>query len=389
MIQIIRNYTKKIYDDKFRFILIILIILIIIPMLFMSRPEIVEGKGIEMYFFYTPNCQHCAKQKLFNQVLLKKYKVKIISHDITNPFERKLFLFTAKQHGIAQHNLGVPLTVVNGKVIIGFESQNSTGHLIEQALEQESKEQTPSQVQTVGTPKIPIMGEVDIAHYSLPVLAILLGLVDGFNPCAMWALVFLIGLVMGLHDDRKLWLLVGSFVLTSGILYFLFMSAWLNAFLLIGYIRPVVILIGGFAIILGILQIRDFFIKEITCPLPTEQKQKVMHRMQTLVRSPLTITTVTGIVILAFVINLIEFVCSSFIPAIFTQALALHKLQFWQYYFYLLLYDIFFMLDDLIIFSFAVFAINRISIQYAKWCKLIGGITLFAVGVALLLIHNA
>ncbi|WP_019215738.1 hypothetical protein [Legionella tunisiensis] len=113
-----------------------------------------------------------------------------------------------------------------------------------------------------------------------------------------------------------------------------------------------------------------------------------MQRMKTLVLSPLTITTVTGIIILAFVVNLIEFVCSSFVPAIFTQALALHKLQLWQYYLYVLLYVLFFMLDDLIIFSLAIFTINRISVQYAKWCKLIGGITLFAVGILLLIISN-
>ncbi|WP_232220318.1 hypothetical protein [Legionella tunisiensis] len=217
-----------------------------------------EGKGIKMHFFYAPNCQHCAKQKLFNQVLLKKYHLQIISHDITNPVERKLFLFTAKQHGISRHNLGVPLTIVMGRAIIGFESQESTGHLIEQALKQESTEQIPLQIKTFKTAKIPILGEVDIAHSSLTTLAIVLGLLDGFNPCAMWALVFLIGLVMGLHDNKKLLLLVGTFVLSSGILYFLFISAWLNAFLLIGYLRPVVIIIGGFAISLGVLQIRDF-----------------------------------------------------------------------------------------------------------------------------------
>ncbi|CZI84541.1 Uncharacterised protein [Legionella pneumophila] len=176
---------------------------------------------------------------------------------------------------------------------------------------------------------------------------------------------------------------------SSGVLYFLFMTAWLNAFLLIGYIRPVVILIAAFAIILGILQIRDFFTKDIACPIPTQQKQKVMRRMKILVLSPLTITTITGIIILAFVVNLIEFVCSSFIPAIFTQALALHELQTWQYYFYILLYDIFFMLDDLIIFSFAVFAVNRISTQYARWCKFIGGITLFVLGIVLLTTSNS
>jgi thiol-disulfide isomerase/thioredoxin len=357
-------------------------------MLFNSKSNDIKGKGVEIHFFYTPNCHHCAKQKQFNLLLLKKYKVKIISHDITNPSERKLFDLTAKQYDITQQNFGVPLTIVRGKAIIGFKSQESTGLLIEESLQQGDKKQIPLRMKNYETHKIPFIGKVDINNYSLTTLAVLLGLVDGFNPCAMWALVFLIGLVMGLHDNRKLWLLVGTFVFSSGVLYFLFMAAWLNAFLLIGYMHPIVILIGGFAIILGVLQIRDFFTKDITCTLPTEQKQKVMQRMKLLAQSPLTIATVTGIILLAFVVNLIEFVCSSFIPAIFTQALALHNLPVWQYYFYLLLYTISFMLDDLIIFSSAVFAISKISIQYTKWCKLIGGFTLLVVGVALLIIPN-
>jgi len=235
---------------------------------------------------------------------------------------------------------------------------------------------------------IPFFGELDTQKYSLPVLAMMLGLVDGFNPCAMWALIFLISLVVGLNDRSKLWFLIGAFVMSSGILYFLFMTAWLNVFLLIGFLRPLVAFIGGFSIWLGIVQIRDFFLPQNVCPLPTNQKQKIMERMRLLVFSPLTLATISGIILLSFIVNLIEFVCSSFIPAIFTQTLALYNLPTWQYYLYILLYVIFFIMDDLIIFSLAVFAITQVSDKYIKWCRLTGGITLLILGVSLLLFHD-
>ena len=105
---------------------------------------------------------------------------------------------------------------------------------------------------------LPLFGAIRPVDFSLPALAVLLGLADGFNPCAMWALVYLLSLLVTLQDRRKIWLLVGSFVLASGVLYFLFMTAWLNAFLLLGYLRPLTLAIGAGALIMGVMDLRVF-----------------------------------------------------------------------------------------------------------------------------------
>jgi thiol-disulfide isomerase/thioredoxin len=388
MFNYIKDFYHNIYQDKFKLILTILVILIVLIFLIFPSNKRASGGEIGVHFFYSPGCSHCADQKKFNQKLHEKYNVNIISHNITQSEEAKLFFSTAKKYAINPNNLGVPLTIVNGEAFIGFESENTSGNEIEMAIKKnhEDFKQIKSFVSEKRT--IPFFGEFDTQQYSLPVLAIMLGLVDGFNPCAMWALIFLISLVVGLKDRTKLWFLIGAFVMSSGVLYFLFMTAWLNVFLLIGFIRPLVALIGGFSIWLGIVQIRDFFLQQKVCPLPTEQKQKIMERMRLLVFSPLTLATIGGIILLSFIVNLIEFVCSSFIPAIFTQTLALYNLPTWQYYLYIFLYIIFFIMDDLIIFSLAVFAITQINDKYIKWCRLTGGITLLILGVSLLLFHD-
>jgi hypothetical protein len=59
-------------------------------------------------------------------------------------------------------------------------------------------------------------------------LTIVLGAVDGFNPCAMWVLVFLIGLLVGMRDPVRMWSYGAAFLLTSAAVYFAFMAAWLN-----------------------------------------------------------------------------------------------------------------------------------------------------------------
>jgi len=236
---------------------------------------------------------------------------------------------------------------------------------------------------------LPVFGAIRLADFSLPALAVLLGLADGFNPCAMWALVYLLSLLVTLQDRRKIWLLVGSFVLASGVLYFLFMTAWLNAFLLLGYLRPLTITIGAGALVIGLLDLRAFVLTRgapVCAVGSSEIKRQTMGRMERLVAAPLSVASFFGVVALAFTVNAIEFVCSAGLPAIFTHTLSLRQLSAPQYYGYILLYDFFFMLDDLLIFSLAAFTLRTtMASGYVQYGKLVGGIVLVGLGLVMLL----
>lgn len=184
-------------------------------------------------------------------------------------------------------------------------------------------------------------------------------------------------------------LIVGSFVLASGALYFLFMSAWLNAFLLVGYMRPVSVLIGMLALGGAIVNLREYFQSDkdgLECKVGDAQEHaKMAADAKSIVNAPLTLATLAAIVGLAFVVNSVEFVCSAAIPAVFTQVLALRQLGTLEYYGYILLYDFFFMLDDMIIFGLAVFTVSGgIGEKYARYCKLVGGAIMFILGLMLL-----
>ncbi len=239
------------------------------------------------------------------------------------------------------------------------------------------------------TASLPVFGVIRFADFSLPALAVLLGLADGFNPCAMWALVYLLSLLASLRDRRKIWLLVGSFVLASGVLYFLFMTAWLNVFLLLGYLRPLTIAIGLGALVIGVLDLRAF-IQTRGAPVCAVGnpgfKKRTMGRMERLVAAPLTLTTFLGVVALAFTVNAIEFACSAGLPAVFTHTLSLRQLSGLQYYGYILLYVVFFMLDDLLIFSLAAFTLQTtMAGGYVRYGKLAGGVVLVALGLVMLM----
>jgi hypothetical protein len=262
--------------------------------------------------------------------------------------------------------------------------QTPTGSAIEKELPAENTGYPPPSTIV----EIPFLGKIDARQLSLPVLAMVLGLVDGLNPCAMWVLVYLISLVLSLKDRKKIWLIVGSFVFASGALYFLFMTAWLNAFLFMGYVRELTLLIGFFAIWVGIADIYESIRTrgQATCEIgDQESKNRTMARIRKVALSPLSIGGFFAIIALAFVVNSIEFLCSAAIPAVFTYILSLSPLNTFQYYIYILLYDFFFMLDDLLIFGGAAFAAtSSLAEKYAGYTKPVGGVIMIAIGVVMI-----
>ena len=389
---IITNFWRKFYQDPFKRYLVISLVILGATLIAKGQDSVVSitDEALDVHFFYLPACSHCEEQGPFNEALASTYpSINIIYHDATEPQGSALLSQMFADLGVSERP-SFPVTIFGERVFNGWDSAETTGAEIEIAL-QEWLVGGPSGVVGPG-PKdeitLPIVGKIKPSEYSLRSLAIVLGLVDGFNPCAMWVLAYLISLILTLRDRRRAWLLVVAFVSASGVLYFLFMSAWLNAFLLIGYFRPMTVVIGLVAFGGGILNVREFIKTRgaIVCEIQGEEsRKKTMSRMERIVSSPLTVATVAGIVALAFVINSIEFACSAALPAIFTHVLSLNGLSTFQYYSYILLYVSFFMLDDLIIFGSAAFAVtSRLGDRYAKYCRVIGGAVLGVLGVLML-----
>jgi len=384
------NFLKNTFQDRFRRYLIISLIILGIVIGFTSQGTSSTGEGFEVHFFHVPGCSHCDEQEPFNEKLADKYpQIRIIDYDATTPTGSARLSEMLENLGI-EDVPNIPITIFGNQVFSGWESEDTTGRAIEMALKQclAGDCPPPAGEEPGDGIVLPIIGEIVPADYSLPGLAVILGLVDGFNPCAMWVLVYLISLIATLRDRKRIWLIVGSFVLASGVLYFLFMTAWLNAFLFIGYVKPVTIVIGLVALGGGILQIRGFIETKgaIVCEVTGEEsRKKTMTRIQKIVSSPITMGTIAGIVVLAFAVNSIEFVCSAAVPAVFTRVLSLASLTTFQYYGYILLYVLAFMLDDLIIFGSAAIAMtSNLGDRYAKYFRPVGATILIILGVLLL-----
>jgi hypothetical protein len=385
----VTNFLKNTFQDRFKRYLIISLIILGIVIGFTSHGTSTAGEGYKVYFFYLPACSHCEAQEPFNGKLANTYPaIQIIEHDATTPAGSALLHQMLEELGVEEEP-AFPITIF-GNQVFSWESEDTTGIAIEEALQQclAGKCPPPTGEEPRYKINLPLIGEIVLSDYSLPALAVILGLVDGFNPCAMWVLVYLISLIATLRDRKRIWLIVGSFVLASGILYFLFMTVWLNLFLFIGYVKAVTIVIGLVALGGGTLQVREVVKTKgaVVCEVTDEEsRKKTMSKVQEIVSSPLTWGILAGIIALAFTVNAVEFVCSAAVPAVFTQVLSLASLTTFQYYGYILLYVFFFMLDDLVIFGTAAFALtSSLGDRYAKYTRPVGATILIILGLLLL-----
>lgn len=353
----------------------------------LSKPNVVA------HVFYSPSCPHCRKELNFLETLKPDYPgLRVDLHNIDKDEELDTMVRFLQRYGLPTYQIATPFLFIGKRYLLGFHEPETTGREIRALIESELAGGDPlgatvDQDTQKKTIDLPLLGEIDLFQTSLPALAVVLGLVDGFNPCAMWVLVYLISLIIGLKDRSRIYTIIGSFLFASGVLYFLFMTAWLNVFLFLGYIHALTVLIGLAAIYLGALSLEDFFRSggKIVCEVGDLQaREKTRTKIRHLIASPLTWATFAGIVGLAFVVNSVEFVCSSAMPAVFTHVLAVSDISPLAYYLYILLYVLFFMLDDLIIFAAAAFAVERFAGEkYAGFCKLFGGALMVGLGALL------
>ena len=236
-----------------------------------------------------------------------------------------------------------------------------------------------------------LFGVVSLKDVSLPIFTIILGAVDGFNPCAMWILIFLITMMFSMHDRFKMWILGLTFIFTSGFVYLCFMLSWLSLASFLSSVVLIRFLIACFAVSFGMVNIYRYFKSlnsDVGCDVTDKKKRvKIMERIKKIVNEKSFLLSILGIMLLAFSVNLIELLCSLGIPVMFTNVLAMNELSTLEYVIYIGLYLIFFLIDDILVFVIAMktLKIKGISNKYTKYSHLIGGIIMLLLGILMVI----
>lgn len=379
-----------------------------------------QDQKITVHLFASKTCPHCKKEKEFLQsYMVSDQDLEVMVYEIAQKENVDLLRLVADK--LDTQVAGVPFTVVGDQYFVGYLNDETDGKKIENLVslakanqagdvvsqlivdqnlkpkvetlypqEDKVEVQSPAEIDQIDPAniKLPLFGEVNLQQYSLLGITFLIAFLDGFNPCAMWTLMFLITLLLGMKDRRRMWILGVAFILASGIVYFLFMSAWLNLFMFLGFITWIRIAIGLLALGTGGYYLWDFITnKSGECKVDAGgQKKKIFNKLTMIAKKPQLWLALVGIVSLAFAVNLVELVCSAGLPAIYTQFLTMGDLPAWQYYGYLSFYILIFMLDDIVVFAIAMITLRGVVInsKYARLSHLIGGLIMLLIGWAML-----
>ena len=341
-----------------------------------------EAGKINFYLFHGAECPHCADEREWLEKIKVLYKDYINVYDFEvwhNKNNQSLMKEVGKELGVNPD--GVPFTVIGDSYYIGFSDT------IASRIEAKIKSYTES-IDHSNEVKIPVLGNVDMQKVSIPLVAIILGFIDGFNPCAMWILLFLINMLFGMKNRKRMWILGFTFLFVSGFVYFL---SLLGINLILGVATNCLkIIIAIFILTAGVLNLYKYIKNrknDTGCTVVNSKKRKkISQTTKEIVNNKYFILSILGIIVLATSVNLIELACSLGFPTIFNEILTINNVQGITKVLYLLIYILFYMIDDLFVFIISMITLEATGItnKYNKLCTLISAIIMIIMGILLI-----
>ncbi|MEI8360607.1 MAG: hypothetical protein WCG01_00530 [bacterium] len=389
---------------------LLLLLFVVVPFVTTAAPL-----PVDVYFFNGAGCPHCAKEEVFLSELVKSGAIKLHSFEVWhNQDNAELMGKVGKALNV--RTSGVPLTIVGNKYVIGFDSKDLVGkELLGLIALQEKNANGANIVSNIIANKdfvtqtnnydvdrskiidskvaIPFLGQISAASISLPILTIIVGLLDSLNPCAMWVLLFLIGILLNMNDRKKMWLLGAVFLISSALAYFVFLAAWLNIYQFMSYIRWINYLIAALAIGTGLFSFWDFWVnRNGGCDIsgnPTRRKL-IMDKIKNFAQNESFFVAMFGLAAVGAGVNMIELLCSAGLPAVYIPILTATAKTKIVYYLYLFVYCFFYILPQLIIFIIAMFSLKQVALgsRVTRWFSLVSAVLMITVGMLLLFRPN-
>lgn len=369
---------------------------------------------VNIYLFHSYTCKHCKEEIKLLDELEKEYdNIKVYKYEVNENENGELLKNISEIMG--SKVTGTPYTIIGNKVFSGYDYENSKGRF-KGAIEYYSKygyeDKVGEYISSIPLPsyevkdidpnvdeyindyisykvKLPLIGEVKLKNLTLPLITVVIGLTDGFNPCAMWVLLFLISMLIGMKDKKRMWILGSTFLLTSALIYLIFMMSWLNLANLLISVVWVRVIIAIVSLVGGIINLRGYIKhrKVSGCDVVDDKKRnKIITRIKKFTTEKNFWLAILGVIVLAISVNVVELACSAGLPVMFIEILSLNNLTAIEEIIYIVLYMLFFLLDDFVVFVIAMttLSLTGVSSKYGNLSKLIGGILMLLIGLLLM-----
>lgn len=395
-----KKMTKSIQQNNFiKLFKILFVVTLFLPMIIFGKE-----KELNIYLFYGDKCPHCAElEKFLDKYLEDNKNVVLNKYEVWSNKENQE-KYKEVQKILNDYSNGVPYLIIGNNVITGYDSEitperikntityysnfdykDKVGIYLETTTEEEENLKEDGKKYEDTEVNIPILGKKKSKEVPILLSAIVIGLVDGFNPCAMWILIFLISMLLGMKNAKRKWALGITFLLSSALVYFLFLISWLNLAVFLNNVILIRMGISIIAVFFGILTIlKFFFVKEDDgCEVVDKSgRKKIINSIKKIIKEKSFILALLGIIVLAASVNVIELLCSLGLPVMFTQILTINEVSKTAQIIYSLIYVFFFLIDDIVVFIIAMktLEIKAISNKFGKYSHLIGGIIMLIIG---------
>ena len=379
-------------------ILLIVLILMAVPALAdpadQTAVTAAQDNHVDMVIVYGTGCPHCTKLLSFMDGVQERYPgLHVIDYEVYfDKNNRKIAQELAKAYG--KDLGGVPVTFINGKMMVGF--NNALGDTIEAQVAYCMENECESPLDRIGLDPHSeiIVVESDSSPGENPKKTALwdkvtvpavvsAALVDAINPCAFAVLIILLTTILATKSRRRALFAGLAFTTSIFLAYFMMGLGLFSAIRASGLTSLFYAIVATLAIIVGLFNLKDYlwYGKWFKMEVPDKWRPK----MKSLLKG---VTSIPGAFLIGFVISLFLLPCTSgpyiVILGLLAEALTRnHAIRL------LLLYNFIFVLPMLII-TFAIYFGLTTTEQAEEWrtrklrvLHLIAGVIILLIGVCM------
>jgi hypothetical protein len=352
---------------------------------------------VQLYYFWSLTCPHCAAAHPHASAI-PAARPWVALHELEvsrNADNARRFQSVVEGSGAAEQ-AGVPAFLFCGELHFGWESDVTTGEQLRARLDacharvlagQPAAAQAASAAANAPI-DILFFGVVDAAAFSLPALTFVLAALDAFNPCAFFVLLFLLSMMAHQKSRTRMLVIGGVFVAISGLMYFAFMAAWLNVFQIFGHLAWVTLAAGLLAVLVGAVNVKDFFRfgQGVSLSIPDAQKAAIFRRARAILDADSLPAMLGATVVLAVAANFYELLCTAGFPMVYTRLLTLADLPAAGRYAWLALYNLIYVLPlaGIVILFARTLGARKLTEREGRLLKLMSGLMMLELGALLL-----
>jgi glutaredoxin len=348
-----------------------------------------SSDGVELILFWGDGCPHCEAEREWLEDVREEYPdLTVTEHEVWyDEDKRALMLEMAQELGFEAS--AVPTTIIGEQVWIGFSDPIRT-EIEEVLVDAGARGSSPPRAPTAGaTVDVPLVGEVALDGSSLVVSTLVIGFVDGVNPCSLWVISVLLAIVVRTGSRRRVLAIGATFLLVTAAMYAVYMAGIYSAMSIVGHLGAVQVVVAVMAGVLGVVSVKDYFAfkRGISFTIPDSAKPRIYQRMRAAAAHHDLLPALGATAVLAVGVSLLETPCTAGFPVLWTGMLAANEVSTPEAVALFGVYMVPFLVDELLIFGLAVVTLRATKMQerHGQVLKLVAGTTMLALAATVLL----